>query len=82
MAFVFNYLALAHGALTSFSLMSSQHLSCSIRLSRSLMSPIVTHNPHSGVWRSHLQGLANTECILHTQSPWSETHTLSLFRQF
>lgn len=37
------YLALAHSALTSFSLMSSQRLSCSICRSRSLMSPIVTH---------------------------------------
>lgn len=38
-----HYLALAHSALTSFSLMSSQRLSCSICRSRSLMSPIVTH---------------------------------------
>ena len=38
-----HYLALAHSALTSFSLMSSQRLSCSIWRSRSLMSPIVTH---------------------------------------
>lgn len=38
-----DYLALAHRAFTSFSLMSSQRLSCSIWRSRSLMSPIVTH---------------------------------------
>lgn len=37
------HLALAHSALTSFSLMSSQRRSCSICRSRSLMSPMVTH---------------------------------------
>lgn len=55
-----HYLALAHSALTSFSLMSSQRLSCSICRSRSLMSPIVTH---IGRKCSH-----STEARAHTHS--------------
>lgn len=59
--YLIHYLALAHSALTSFSLMSSQRLSCSICRSRSLMSPIVTH-----IGRA----------VTHTMVTSSSSHTL------
>jgi len=48
-----NHLALAHRALTSFSLMSSHLLSWSICLSRSLMSPMVDRQDRLAVSPSH-----------------------------
>lgn len=57
-----HYLALAHSALTSFSLMSSQRLSCSIWRSRSLMSPIVTH-------------IGRAAYTLWSHTPYTHAHT-------